>query len=37
MTVREELERAEHDRLTDMTSGMVEGMELGQEYRAFPV
>ena len=25
------------DRLTDMTSGMVEGMELGQEYRAFPV
>lgn len=24
-------------RLTDMTSGTVEGMELGQEYRAFPV
>ena len=25
------------DRITDMTSGMVEGMEIGQEYRAFPV
>ena len=25
------------DRLTDMTSGSVEGMETGQEYRAFPV
>ena len=25
------------DRLTDMTSGNVEGMEVGQEYRAFPV
>ena len=25
------------DKLTDMTSGTVEGMELGQEYRAFPV
>ena len=25
------------DRLTDMTSGTVEGMETGQEYRAFPV
>ena len=25
------------DRLTDMTSGTVEGMEVGQEYRAFPV
>lgn len=24
-------------RLTDMTSGTVEGMEIGQEYRAFPV
>lgn len=24
-------------RLTDMTSGTVEGMELGQEYRAFPI
>ena len=25
------------DRLTDMTSGTVEGMETGKEYRAFPV
>ena len=25
------------DRITDMTSGTVEGMEIGQEYRAFPV
>ena len=25
------------DRLTDMTSGTVEAMEVGQEYRAFPV
>ena len=25
------------DRLTDMTSGTVEGMEVGQEYRAFAV
>ena len=25
------------DRLTDLTSGTVEGMEVGQEYRAFPV
>ena len=25
------------DRITDMTSGNVEGMEIGQEYRAFPV
>lgn len=25
------------DRLTDMTAGTVEAMELGQEYRAFPV
>ena len=25
------------ERLTDMTSGTVEGMETGQEYRAFPV
>ncbi len=25
------------ERLTDMTSGTVEAMELGQEYRAFPV
>ena len=24
-------------RLTDMTSGSVEGMEIGQEYRAFPI
>jgi len=24
-------------RITDMTSGTVEGMEIGQEYRAFPV
>ena len=24
-------------RLTDMTSGTVEGMETGQEYRAFPI
>lgn len=24
-------------RLTDMTSGSVEGMEVGQEYRAFPI
>ena len=25
------------ERLTDMTSGTVEAMEIGQEYRAFPV
>ena len=25
------------DRLTDMTSGTVEGMETGQEYKAFPI
>ena len=25
------------DRLTDMTAGTVEAMEIGQEYRAFPV
>lgn len=25
------------ERLTDMTSGTVETMELGQEYRAFPI
>lgn len=25
------------DRLTDMTSGTVEGMETGQEYQAFPI
>ena len=25
------------DRITDMTAGTVEGMEIGQEYRAFPV
>ena len=25
------------DRLTDMTSGTVEGMEVGREYRAFPI
>ena len=25
------------ERLTDMTSGSVEAMEIGQEYRAFPV
>ena len=25
------------DRLTDVTSGTIEGMEVGQEYRAFPV
>ena len=25
------------DRLTDMTAGTVEGMEIGKEYRAFPV
>ena len=25
------------ERLTDLTSGTVEGMEIGQEYRAFPV
>lgn len=25
------------ERLTDMTSGTVEGMETGQEYRAFPI
>ena len=25
------------EKLTDMTSGSVEGMETGQEYRAFPV
>ena len=25
------------DKITDMTAGTVEGMELGQEYRAFPI
>ena len=25
------------DRIMDMTAGTVEGMEIGQEYRAFPV
>ena len=25
------------DKITDMTAGTVEGMEIGQEYRAFPV
>ena len=25
------------DKLTDMTAGTVESMEIGQEYRAFPV
>ena len=25
------------DRITDMTSGTVEGMETGQEYKAFPI
>ena len=25
------------DRIVDMTSGTVEGMEIGQEYRAFPI
>ena len=25
------------DRLTDMTAATVEGMETGQEYRAFPI
>ena len=25
------------DRITDMTAGTVEGMQIGQEYRAFPV
>ena len=25
------------DRLTDMTSGTVEGMEVAREYRAFPI
>ena len=25
------------ERIVDMTSGTVEGMETGQEYRAFPV
>ena len=25
------------DKLTDMTSGTVEGMETGKEYRAFPI
>ena len=25
------------DKLTDMTAGTVEGMETGQEYKAFPV
>ncbi len=29
--------RAFLDRITDMTAGTVEGMETGQEYRAFPV
>lgn len=29
--------RAFLDRLTDMTAGTVESMEIGQEYRAFPV
>ena len=25
------------DKLTDMSAGTIEGMETGQEYRAFPV
>ena len=25
------------DRLTDLSAGTIEGMETGQEYRAFPV
>ena len=25
------------EKITDMTAGTVEGMETGQEYRAFPV
>jgi hypothetical protein len=25
------------DRLTDMSAGTIEGMETGQEYRAFPI
>ena len=25
------------EKLTDMTSGTVEGMETGQEYKAFPI
>ncbi len=35
--VSQEKTQAFFDRLTDMTSGTVEGMETGQEYRAFPV
>lgn len=35
--VSQENAQAFFDRLTDMTSGTVEGMETGQEYRAFPV
>ena len=35
--VSQEKVQAFFDRLTDMTSGTVEGMETGQEYRAFPV
>ncbi len=35
--VSQEKAQAFFDRLTDMTSGTVEGMETGQEYRAFPV
>ena len=33
----EEKTQAFLDRLTDMTAGIVESMEIGQEYRAFPV
>ena len=35
--VSQEKAQAFFDRLTDMTSGTVEGLETGQEYRAFPV
>ncbi len=35
--VAREKAQAFSDRLTDMTSGTVESMETGQEYRAFPV
>ena len=34
---RTALYKAALDKLTDMTSGTVEGMETGQEYKAFPV
>ncbi len=35
--ISQEKTQAFFDRLTDMTSGTVEGMETGKEYRAFPV